>query len=737
MKIKKSELVNTYAQSIGIDASGELIDKKINAAALEDGSSYTGEEVTRICNELEKEGGLIRIVAQTFLVQLERRKSEEQRLLLDNIETQIWYLTDATTCGAVNRSRAQFLGVAMEDLDDQDLCDLVGNEESNIGIAENIKVFKTGKQTHTESWVTNGSGDSCLLTITRTPRLDSRGDVEYVICAAEDITERRAAEERIKHLNSVLKAIRNVNQLIVVEKNRDRLLRKACDTLVDARGYDAVWLGFLRGDGGFATVVGSGSVEGGVSRFCKRVVAGNCPPCIRDAIDQRDALLIVDISKEYADRNFEGMHAGKKVVITHVAHAGRLFGLLVVLLAVDTDIGEKERGLFTEVASDIAFALHGVEVEDERRASEKALSGSEKMLSQILEGSPVPTFVINKRHAVTHWNMACETLTGLTAGDVVGTARPWSAFYAEERQVMADIVVDDLPEERAEKELARYYDCEHQRSNLAEGGYETEGFFPNLGEDGKWLFITAAPLLDNQGRITGAIETLQDITERKLSEDRIIKSLREKEVLLREIHHRVKNNLQVISSLLSMQARATQDPGAVEALSESRDRVNAMALIHAQLYESRKLSEINIKKFVDDLLNQLFRSYPVSDRRIAQTVHIDEHPFPISAAMPVGLIINELLSNALEHAFDGRIAGTIEVTLTISDKGEGRLIVSDNGVGLPDEFDINTARTLGMRLVKILVEDQLRGRLLISSCEGTTFNIEFDIDNRTWGGKRE
>ncbi len=162
-----------------------------------------------------------------------------------------------------------------------------------------------------------------------------------------------------------------------------------------------------------------------------------------------------------------------------------------------------------------------------------------------------------------------------------------------------------------------------------------------------------------------------------------------------------------------------------------------MALIHAQLYESRRLSEINIKKFVDDLLNQLFRSYPVSDRRITQTVHIDEHPFPISVAMPVGLIINELLSNALEHAFGGRRDGTIKVSLTMSDKGEGRLIVSDDGVGLPDGFDINAAGTLGMRLVRILVEDQLRGHLLVSSCEGTTFNIEFDIDNEIGGGRRE
>ncbi len=213
---------------------------------------------------------------------------------------------------------------------------------------------------------------------------------------------------------------------------------------------------------------------------------------------------------------------------------------------------------------------------------------------------------------------------------------------------------------------------------------------------------------------------------RKSAEDQIKASLKEKEVLLREIHHRVKNNLQVVSSLLDMQARGSSNKDTIDALSESKDRSNAMALIHGQLYEGSDLSEINMNGFVNRLLVQLLQSYPVQDTKITPIVSVADYPFPISMAVPVGLILNELLSNALKHAFVDRKEGTIEVSLTTSEEGKINLTVSDDGVGLPDGFDINATGTLGLRLVKILTEDQLQGTLEVISKEETTFNMEFD-----------
>ena len=214
--------------------------------------------------------------------------------------------------------------------------------------------------------------------------------------------------------------------------------------------------------------------------------------------------------------------------------------------------------------------------------------------------------------------------------------------------------------------------------------------------------------------------------ERKRADERIKESLKDKEVLLREIHHRVKNNLQVISSLLNMQARAIKDEDVKGILSESINRINAMALIHNQLYESGNLSAVNMKGFVDNLVGQLLQVYSVQDTKITPNVYTADCLLPISIAVPVGLIVNELLTNAFKHAFVNRNKGNIWVSLGVSEKGRVSLTVRDDGVGLPVGFDLNSRKTLGLHVVKILAEDQLQGTLEVTSDGGAAFMIEFD-----------
>jgi len=163
----------------------------------------------------------------------------------------------------------------------------------------------------------------------------------------------------------------------------------------------------------------------------------------------------------------------------------------------------------------------------EREAAEhkrlnRMLEASEKQLSQIIAGSSIPTFVIDVNHTVTHFNSACENLTGLSSDEIVGTSDQWKAFYSKKRPVMADIMLDQASEQR----VAEYYSGKYKRSDVAPGAYNAEDFFPDLGEDGKWLFFTAAPIKDNEGKVVGAIETLQDITEEK-------RVIRQNEAMLR------------------------------------------------------------------------------------------------------------------------------------------------------------------------------------------------------------
>ncbi|KAB3545384.1 MAG: GAF domain-containing protein [ANME-2 cluster archaeon] len=382
MRTAKSDLTGMYAQSIGIEAARELIAKKIDAAALEDKDSYIEEEIIRICNELLKEGGLTGIVAQTFLIQLEYRKSEEQRLLLDNIDTQIWYLADIETYGAVNKAHAEFFGMEKEDLEGGNLADVLSREESEICIDGNRGVFEKKRQIRIEEWIKNGRGEPRLLSVTKTPKLNDDGDVEYVICAAEDITKRNLAEEQITRLNSVLRAIRNVNELLVTEKDRGQLLRKSCDALIDARGYDAVWLSLFEDGKRFVEVVGSGFPED-VSRFSRRMVSGDNPPCIRDALASKETVLILDKSRDCEDCFFKDACRGREVTILHVEHAGRFFGLLAVLLAPDVAVDDEEKSLLAEVASDIAIGLHDIEIMGILREREQIVRKQNEMLMEL------------------------------------------------------------------------------------------------------------------------------------------------------------------------------------------------------------------------------------------------------------------------------------------------------------------------------------------------------------------
>lgn len=226
MKTNKSDLTSAYAQAIGVEAARELVTQKINASALEDKESFTETEIARICGELTKEDGLIRIIAQAFLIQLEHKKSEEQTLLLDNIETQIWHLTDMETYGTTNRAHAEFMGMEKKYLEGKNIYDIASREEAEVCIAGNRKAFEKKEQIHTEEWIRNGKGETRLLSIIRTPRLDNNRNVEYVICAAEDITERKRAKEALKQRNLELTELNAIVATITATLDLDQVLQR-------------------------------------------------------------------------------------------------------------------------------------------------------------------------------------------------------------------------------------------------------------------------------------------------------------------------------------------------------------------------------------------------------------------------------------------------------------------------------------------------------------------------------
>lgn len=221
---------------------------------------------------------------------------------------------------------------------------------------------------------------------------------------------------------------------------------------------------------------------------------------------------------------------------------------------------------------------------------------------------------------------------------------------------------------------------------------------------------------------------IRDISERKKAEGRILEALREKEVLLREIHHRVKNNMQVISSLLNLQSQRFAEAEVREAFRESQDRIRSMALVHEKLYQTRDLSRIDFSDYVKSLTSSLFRTYQTDTARISLKLDVDRANLDVNAAIPCGLILNELVLNAIKHAFPDERKGEITVELHENEGGSVRLTVRDNGVGLPEGIDIEHTDTLGLQIVALLA-GQLDGRIEICRDGGTAFTLSFKLPN--------
>jgi two-component sensor histidine kinase len=209
------------------------------------------------------------------------------------------------------------------------------------------------------------------------------------------------------------------------------------------------------------------------------------------------------------------------------------------------------------------------------------------------------------------------------------------------------------------------------------------------------------------------------ITEQKAE---LEQSLGEKETLLKEIHHRVKNNLQIISALLEKQALKTNDAVTKRLMKEGQDRVFSMALVHQSLYQSDNLNTIEIKPYLDMLTQHIRQSYTSEDQTIALTLDVDDSTINIDTAIPLGLILNELITNCYKYAFKGRESGEVNIGFRQTDK-DFFLSIKDNGIGFPTDLDIQKTRTLGVNLVRGLVR-QLNGTLQIASnTEGSLFEI--------------
>ncbi len=275
-----------------------------------------------------------------------------------------------------------------------------------------------------------------------------------------------------------------------------------------------------------------------------------------------------------------------------------------------------------------------------------------------------------------------------------------------------------LPPDIAAHVRARYEECLRRNEPII---YEEDLALPIGGTT--WL-TQLAPIPGPDGRVNLIAGVSRDITEQKKSEAAIRAADEEKGVLLKEIHHRVKNNMQVISSMLNLQSQETKDPKILEMFRDTQTRIRSMALVHEKLYQSRDLARVDFASYLQSLIVHLFHAYKIDPDRIHHELKMGETSLDINAAIPLGLIVSELVSNALKYAFPEGRNGNIRISLEPAPGDRLILGVADDGVGLPAGLDVRKAESLGLQIVNMLV-DQLGGRLEVDRKAGTEFRIVF------------
>ncbi len=350
--------------------------------------------------------------------------------------------------------------------------------------------------------------------------------------------------------------------------------------------------------------------------------------------------------------------------------------------------------IFSKAADGRTKQIVGV-VQDisDRKANEQKI----RQQLAAIEASVDGIAIVNPNGIFTYANNALAKIFGCSDDTMVG--KGWQDLY--------------------DREVVDYVESTVVPIILAEGTWQG-GLIGNK-KDGSHFSVEVSVTAIAGGN---GVCIYRDVSDRKQAEMQLQDSLKEKEILLKEIHHRVKNNLQILASLLNLQKRSIEDPKVAQLFEDSKNRVYSMAMIHESLYQSKQLNQVNLAKYLQDLVGVLAQSYDIQSKQIRFLVDIDAIDVNIETAMPCGLIVNELVTNAIKHAFPNLDQGQVSIECRSIPNGQILLTVRDNGVGIPVHVDPNEASSLGLRIAKNLAR-QLKGTIELDTSNGTCFSLKF------------
>ncbi len=329
----------------------------------------------------------------------------------------------------------------------------------------------------------------------------------------------------------------------------------------------------------------------------------------------------------------------------------------------------------------------------------------EERFRRLVEFSPIAKIMIDQRGRIEMVNVQAERLFGYERSEMLG-------------QLIEILLPDRF--RAVHPELRQSFFNETQSRPMGAG----RDLFARRKDGSEFpVEIGLNPIETDEGPMV--LSAIVDISDRKQKEMHIRAALQEKELLLGEIHHRVKNNLQVIDSLLDMQASRIDDPRAREVLLDSQNRVRSMALIHQTLYQSHDFARVDFASVIESLVPTLVGSYGIDTSRIYLDIKTDEVHLPINHAIPCGLIVNELVTNSLKHAFPPDRGGVIAISLQPLPENRVQLAIGDDGIGISEQIDLQQTHTLGLQLVQLLAS-QVQGDLAIQRCPAR-FTLTFAL----------
>ncbi len=435
--------------------------------------------------------------------QTERALSEERNLLrtlLDNLPDRVYVKDKRGRFLISNKAHLDLLGAASpEELIGRTVFDLFPEELASQYHTDDQKIIQTGQSLFNyEEWGIDQDGNRRDLLTTKVPLCNNQGDVWGLVGISHDITKHKKAEAEIKHLNTILQAIRNINQLIVREQDRDRLIQGACDNLTKTRGYSSVWIALMNESGRILSLAESGIGEK-FAAFAKRIMREGTVPCIEEIMAKQGVSVIEHFSENCPDCPLTDIHHDQENMAVRLTYSEKCYGLINANLPETVWANAEEQAMFEEIAGDIAFALHNIELEEERIQHEQWLATTLRYLSEAV-------VTLNEKGMVTFFNPVAEALTGWELEDVLGKDIAFR-IVSEESET-----VDEQPlSEELEREITII---------LAEHSFL-------VAKDGTRIPVEykGNPIRDKEGRFTGFAMVFKDITERQQAEAELERSL--------------------------------------------------------------------------------------------------------------------------------------------------------------------------------------------------------------------